>query len=135
MLVLDSSVALAWALDDERNLGPELLAQLATTDAAMVPGHWILEVTNGLRMAVKRRRLLPGDPAQIMARIREQPLQVDSETAVRGWREIPALADVHGLTTYDAAYLELALRLNAPLATLDQDLGRAARKAGVALFE
>jgi len=135
MLVLDSSVALAWALDDEQNLGPELLAQLTTTDTAMVPGHWILEVTNGLRMAVKRRRLESGDPPQVMARIRDQPIQVDSETAIRGWREIPALADAYGLSTYDAAYLELALRLNAPLATLDQDLGRAARKAGVPLFQ
>lgn len=135
MLVLDASVALAWALGDEQNLGPELLAQLTTIETATVPGHWILEVTNGLRMAVKRRRLESGDPTQVMARIRNQPIEVDPETPVRGWHEIPALADAYGLTTYDAAYLELALRLNAPLATLDQDLARAAREAGVPLFK
>lgn len=135
MLVLDSSVALAWALEDERNLAPTLLAQLTTTETGMVPGHWILEVTNGLRLAVKRRRITSGDRPQLIARIRDQPIQVDPETAFRGWLEIPALAETHGLTTYDAAYLELALRLNAPLATLDQDLARAAREAGVPLFE
>jgi predicted nucleic acid-binding protein len=135
MLVVDSSVILAWALDDERDLGPELLLQLTTTEIAMVPVHWILEVTNGLRMAVRRRRLEPDDPPRVLARIRNQPIQVDSETPVRGWRELPVLADAYGLTTYDAAYLELAMRLGAPLATLDQDLARAARAAGVALFE
>ncbi len=134
MLVLDSSVSIAWALDDEQNLGPELLMNLAATDTAMVPAHWILEVTNALRMAVKRRRLDPGDPPQIIARIRNQPIEVDLETIVRGWDEIPALAERFGLTTYDAAYLELALRLKAPLATLDGDLQRAAREAGVTLF-
>ncbi len=134
MLVLDSSVTLAWALDDEHGLGPELLAQLTTAEVATVPAHWILEVTNGLRMAVKRRRLVSDDAPRVLARIRNQPIQFDSETSVRGWREIPELADTYGLTTYVAAYLELAIRLGAPLATLDQDLARAAHKAGVPLF-
>lgn len=135
MLVLDSSVSIAWALDDEQGLGIELLAQLAATDTAVVPAHWILEVANALRMAVKRRRLDPGDPPEIMARIRTQPIEFDAETIDRGWRETPLLADMYGLTTYDAAYIELALRVEAPLATLDLDLARAARKAGVALFQ
>lgn len=134
MLVLDASVSLAWALDDEQDLGQELLEQLTATDTAIVPAHWILEVTNGLRLAVRRRRLETGDPPQVLARIRQQPIQVDMETAVRGWHEIPLLADSYGLTTYDAAYLELAMRLDAPLATLDQDLARAARAAKVTLF-
>jgi len=135
MIVLDSSVSLAWALDDEQELGPALLAQVAAVDSAIVPVHWILEVTNALRMAVKRRRLEPGQPAQVLERIRNQPIEIDPETVERAWIDIPALADVHGLTTYDAAYLELALRLGLPLATLDQALARAARSAGVTLFE
>ena len=135
MWVLDSSVAIAWALDDEQNLSTEMLAQLAATDTAIVPTHWILEVTNALRMAVKRRRLEPGGPPEVMARIRNQPIEFDAETIARAWHEIPLLADVYELTTYDAAYLELALRLELPLATLDKDLARAARKAGVSLFE
>lgn len=134
MLVLDSSATLAWALADERNLGPELLQHLAAAETAIVPVHWILEVTNALRMAVKRRRLDPGDPPQIIARIRTQPIEIDPETIPRCAYEIPALAEAHGLTTYDAAYLELAMRLGVPLATLDEGLARAARAAGIRLF-
>lgn len=135
MIVLDSSVSLAWALDDEQELGPTLLAQVAAVDSAIVPVHWILEVTNALRMAVKRRRLEPGQPAQVLEKIRSQPIEIDPETIERAWSDIPALADAHGLTTYDAAYLELALRLGLPLATLDQALARAARAADITLFE
>jgi predicted nucleic acid-binding protein len=134
MLVLDSSVILAWVLDDEDHLGPDLLRRLTTTEVAKVPCHWILEVTNGLQMAVKRRRLAADDPPKLLARIVKKPIQVDAQTPIRGWSEIPALAQAHGLTTYDAAYLELAMRIDAPLATLDQDLARAARQAGVTLF-
>lgn len=135
MIVLDSSVSLAWALDDEQALGPATLGQVAAVDSAIVPVHWILEVTNALRMAVRRRRLAPDDPPQVLARIRNQPIEIDPETIERAWTDIPALADAYGLTTYDAAYLELASRLGLPLATLDLDLARAAREAGVALFE
>ena len=69
MLVLDSSVILAWVLDDEDHLGPDLLRRLTTTEVAKVPCHWILEVANGLQMAVKRRRLAADDPPKLLARI------------------------------------------------------------------
>lgn len=72
--------------------------------------------------------------AEILERIEYLPIRVDPETCIRGWADIPALAARMRLTTYDAAYLELALRVGAPLATLDQALARAAREAGVAVF-
>ena len=134
MLVLDSSVTLAWVLDDE-TAGAESTLELMDVERAIVPAHWILEVTNGLRMAVRRQRLKLENVSQLMKQLRSLPLRVDPATEVMGWNEIPALAERFELTTYDAAYLELALRLNAPLATLDLDLARAAREAGVPLFE
>jgi len=134
MFVLDSSSAIAWILPDERGPDPGWLLRLSSEETAIVPVHWILEVTNALRMAVKRRRLAPGDPAQVLERISHQPIEVDPATIGLGWREIPAIADEYDLTTYDAAYLELAMRLELPLATLDHDLARAARTAKVALF-
>ena len=134
MLVLDSSATLAWSLDDEQAFAPRLLAEVTATETAIVPVHWLLEVANGLRMAVRRRRLAPDEPEQVLARIRQQPIVIDPETIARAWSEIPLLAHQYGLTVYDAAYLELALRLDAPLATLDQDLARAARAAKVRLF-
>lgn len=134
MLVLDSSATLAWSLDDEQAYGPRLLEEVTAAETAIVPVHWLLEVANGLQMAVRRRRIAPDEPAQVLAHIRDQPIVFDPETITRAWSEIPLLADQYGLTVYDAAYLELALRLDAPLATLDQDLARAARAAKVPLF-
>ncbi|MEX0734745.1 MAG: type II toxin-antitoxin system VapC family toxin [Steroidobacteraceae bacterium] len=132
MLVVDSSAVLAWALADEQDHAEHLLDRMSV-ERAVVPAHWILEVTNGLRMAVRRRRLKVGEPAEIVERLRILPITIDLETTVKGWSEIPALAEKFALTTYDAAYLELAMRLDAPLATLDRELSRAARSAKVKL--
>lgn len=133
ILVLDSSATLSWVLDDEREHTLGALESLYLERAA-VPQHWILEVTNTLRVAVRRQRLKPGEPVAILERLRILPLQVDVETADRAWNDTLALAERFDLTTYDAAYLELALRLDAPLATLDHDLARAARAAKIPLF-
>lgn len=133
MLVLDSSATLSWVLEDEPDNAMAALDLLALERAA-VPQHWILEVTNALRLAVRRKRLKPGEPATIIERLRTLPLHVDAETADRGWSDTFALAERFDLTPYDAAYLELAIRLDAPLATLDQDLARAARAAKIPLF-
>jgi len=132
MLILDSSAALAWVLEDESPAIRSLESLIH--ERVTVPSHWILEIVNGLRMATRRHRLKPGDGALVLAQLAILPIKSDSETHLRGWKEIPALADKYGLTAYDAAYLELALRLDVPLATLDQDLARAARAAGVSLF-
>ncbi len=134
MLVLDSSATLAWILEEQADSSDNVL-EFMDRERATVPMHWILEITNGLRMAVRRRRLSREDVSHFMTELRALPLHVDAHTEIRGWVEIPALAYEHGLTTYDAAYLELALRLNVPLATLDGDLARAARRAGVTLFK
>lgn len=134
MFVLDASAVLAWALGDEDELPGVLLERLAA-ESVIVPAHWILEVTNGLQIAVRRGRLNPDESFDVLERIRQLPIRLDPETPVRGWHETPVLAARFGLTTYDAAYLELAMRLNVTLATLDQELSRAAREAGVPLFE
>lgn len=133
ILVLDSSATLAWILQEGASSSDQAL-ELMDRERAVVPMHWILEITNGLRMAVQRRRVKREDVTHFMSQLRALPLQVDQQTEIRGWDEIPALAYEHGLSTYDAAYLELARRIDAPLVTLDQDLARAARKAGVPLF-
>lgn len=133
MLVIDSSAALSWVLKDEQGEGLTLLERMAD-ESAIVPVHWVLEVTNALRMAVQRGRLQHGDRQAVIEQLMSLSVTVDVETVVRGWSEIPALADRYALTTYDASYLELALRADAPLATLDKDLARAARAAKVPLF-
>lgn len=133
MLVVDSSAALSWALRDEQGSGLALLETMVE-EPAIVPVHWILEVTNALRMAVQRARLQPDERHAIVERLENLSITVDAETVSRGWREIPLLADRFALTTYDAAYLELAIRLDLSLATMDKALARAARAAGVPLL-
>ena len=134
MVVLDASFVIAWAY---KEAPPELdsLMRQVVEDVACVPVHWLLEITNTLAISERRGKLLSGQRQEILKTIKLLPIQTDDETWLHGWDAIPALAERFGLTTYDAAYLELALRLDAPLATLDQDLARAARAAKVALFQ
>ena len=134
MVVLDASVVIAWAYEEEKGRLDALIRHVAANFAS-VPVHWILEITNTLLNSERRGRLKAGQRQEILAKIELLPIRVDPETPHHGWTQIPALAIRFGLTTYDAAYLELAIRFDVPLATLDQDLARAAREAGVPLFE
>ena len=131
--MLDACAVIAWAFREE-GASLDALITKVTEESAVVPAHWLLEVVNALLMGERCGRIKPGQREEILAHIIQLPIRVDEETSLRGWREIPELAVRHGLTAYDAAYLELALRLDVPLATLDQDLARAARTAKVRLF-
>ncbi len=133
MLVLDASVVIGWAYREAPAMLDQLIRQVAN-DVACVPAHWTLEITNTLITSERRGRIRAGERDEMLAAIRSLPIRPDEETWNRAWDLIPALAVEYGLTAYDAAYLELALRLDAPLATLDQDLARAARAARVRLF-
>lgn len=133
--VLDSSVALAWCFEDEQT--PEVIALLreVAESGAMAPSLWPLEVLNGLTMAERRRRLDGVRRRQMTELLRELPVNLDPDTAVVAWTDTAALAERFRLTLYDAAYLELAIRRSVPLATLDDDLRRAAVTAGVKIKE
>jgi predicted nucleic acid-binding protein len=119
---------------DERGVHTDALLDRIAASQPVVPGHWILEVTNGLLLAARRGRLRRDEDLEIMERLAQLRVRVDDETWGRGWRETLFLARHFGLTTYDAAYLELASRRDAPLATADQAMVRAARAAGVAVI-
>jgi predicted nucleic acid-binding protein len=132
-LVLDSSVALAWCFEDEHT--PALLALLdQVADAgAFAPALWPLEVLNGLLMAERRRRLDAAQRHALMGLLRDLPITLDHEMAPQAWGVTVRLAENDHLTLYDAAYLELAQRLNLPLATLDAELRAAATALGISL--
>lgn len=100
-------------------------------DGAFVPALWIWEVANVLALAARRGRIGGGDVAARLALMTALPIRVDDEGVARAWRETALLAQAETLTVYDAAYLELALRLGADLATLDTELRRAAGRVGV----
>ena len=132
--VFDASVTLAWCFDDERTNETDALLRRLTTSAAVVPQLWPLEVGNVLTLAVRKGRLTVAKRAQFLAVLNGSPIHVDAATATNAFDRILPMADAHQLTTYDAAYLELAMRLGVPLATLDQPLRAAATAAGVGLL-
>jgi len=132
--VLDASVALAWMLPDEANAAEaRRLIDAVVEDGAVVPAHWRLEVGNGLLMAERRGRVRVGTANALLGRLAALPIALDPETAARTWDAAPPLVRRHGLSLYDAAYLELAVRKGFALATFDAALRRAAEAERVPL--
>ena len=127
-LVLDSSITLAWIYGDETTEPVRRVFEALSEGGAWVPGIWHLEVANVLEMGVRRKRHNAKFRDATLSDLAQLPIQVDAETDRQAWNVTLRLAESHGLTLYDAAYLELALRRNLPLATLDEDLRAAARR-------
>ena len=133
-IVLDASVTMAWCFEDEKGeLTEGLLEALAEGGEAAVPGIWVYEVANAVAGALRRRRITEAAGASFIKDVQALPIQVDAEGERRVFEAAFQVARRHGLTVYDAAYLELAMRRGLPLATLDGELARAAREAGVAV--
>ena len=130
-LVLDNSVALAWCFADEQTPAVMDLLDRVAEQGAVAPMLWPLEALNGLLAAERRRRVTPAKRIELTALLRALPIVLDAHTAEQAWEATAALAERHGLTLYDAAYLELAQRRRLPLATLDRDLRTAAAAVGV----
>lgn len=132
LCVLDASFAMAWVFADEPNPAADtLLTQLATGDSVVVPAVlWSLEVRNVLRSAVRRRRLSAELAEQHRLALRDLPKVVVA--CPNGLSdEIDELVRAHDLTSYDAAYLAVAVEHELPLATADAGLAAAADAAGV----
>ena len=129
--VLDCSVAAAWLFEDEATRETDALLDQLADGVAWVPLHWRLEVGNVLVQAERRGRITPAQVATGVDFVDNLPIEVDAETDSRSFREVLALARSASLTTYDAAYLELALRRGLALATKDRALVGAARRLKV----
>lgn len=132
--VLDSSMTLAGLLPDENSDAGLATLERASRMGAWVPAIWHLEVANALHMGALRGRCTAAFVDQSLERLACVPIEVDAETASRSWRDSLELARTEALTLYDAAYLELALRRNIPLASLDKQLISAALRLGVELL-
>ncbi len=130
-VVLDSSATLAWVHGDERTPAIEAVFDRVADRGAVVPSLWHLEVANSLTVAVRRKRISPAERADALSDLAQLDVSVDDETEQHAWRATTQIADLHGLSVYDAAYLELAQRKRLPLVTLDKALIRAAEAAGV----
>ena len=123
--VLDNSVALAWCFEDERTPATLALLEEVREASALAPILWPLEALNGLLVAERCGRLDADHRRLLAGFLSELPVKLDEETADRVWTDISHLAECFHLSSYDAAYLELAQRRQLPLASLDQDLREA----------
>jgi predicted nucleic acid-binding protein len=132
--VLDASVALAWCFKNELTAAVALLRDRLAIESASVPSLWHLEVANGLALAERRKRITSAESIELIELIDTFEIVVDGETPARAFTRILDLAREERLTTYDAAYLELAMRLGVPLASKDADLCNAAERLGAAVL-
>ena len=130
--VLDASVAACWAFEDESHPLAELALERLRTEPALVPALWWFELRNVLVVNERRDRLTEAVTAAFLRAVARLDIAIDRTPDSAA---VLALARAHRLSVYDAAYLELAQRAAAPLATLDAALARAARDEGVALIE
>ena len=133
-VVIDASIAVAWCFEDEATPATEAIAEQVCMVGGLVPNLWRLEVGNVLLGAERRKRLGAGQATALFRQLGQLPIITDDQTSERAWSDIAALVRLHGLTTYDAAYLELAMRSASPLATKDAALAAAAKKNAVVVL-
>jgi predicted nucleic acid-binding protein len=138
--VLDASVAMSWLLKDttarEAAYPFAVLSGLGIDGAAaIVPMTWGLEIANVIARCEAKGQLNEAQSESFLTLIEAIPIQVDPDTFSHVLSDTLQLARRYRLSSYDASYLELALREEAPIATLDEDLRRAATQAGVKQFK
>jgi predicted nucleic acid-binding protein len=103
------------------------------TDRALVPALWLYEVTNVIELATRKGRITEEKAGAFLEILGDLPIEIENPSRPLAFTSIRALANRYKLTAYDASYLELAVRHNLPLATLDNALAQAAHAADVAL--
>lgn len=132
-VVVDCSVAVAWYLPDESSAAAEQILGRVSNGGGVAPFLFRAEFANSLIAAERRKRIPEGFHRKAFSELESLQMFFDSEGLDHVWSTTSQMARRHGLTVYDAAYLELAQRLRLPLATLDRALTRAAAGEGVAL--
>jgi predicted nucleic acid-binding protein len=135
IFVLDSSVTLAWFFEDETNPYADSVDDSFVVARAVAPALWPIEVANGLLMGERRKRTTETRVSEFLRLLESLPISVDDQKGSHAWKESVHLARKHRLTVYDADYLELAMRLRKALASIDEQLIRAAIAEGVAAYQ
>lgn len=133
-LVVDASVALAWGLPDEISPYADAVLAVVEKDGLRVPEIWAREIANGLALAYVRKRIISADEHAFLAALSRLTISVETSSPLTILRDGTAAAVRFGLTSYDAAYVDLALREGLLLATLDSQMRKAAAQSGVVIF-
>jgi predicted nucleic acid-binding protein len=134
-IVIDASVALAWCFPDEATDYADGVLVALDGRTAMVPAIWSLEITNALLVGERRKRIRQPEVRRFVELLKGLSILEDGQPFADTVSNILPLAREHDLSAYDAAYLDVAVRHGAPLATLDKALQKAGRAAGVKIFE
>lgn len=130
--VLDNSVVTAWYFENQATAYSDGVLKLMGGDVAHVPALWPLEFSNVLRKAIVGRNITEARAREIIEQNDRWTILVDTATPKAG--DILSLSLAYGLSSYDAAYLELAIRLHLPIAAKDGALCAAATTAGIGVF-
>jgi len=134
--VIDASVALTWCFPDENTaLAQHVAGMFKRGGTAIAPSFWPHEVLNALLVGEKRKRISKELVRSFLDDLATLPIVLEQFPAGIVFDRIQRLSREHGLTAYDAAYLDLALETGSPLATLDEDLIRACKKARARLVQ
>lgn len=130
--VVDASIGFSWVYQGQATAETDkLLEAVAAGAGVVVPTLWYLEMANVLLIAQRRHRLTTAQRKTALEKLMALQFITDEEAARQAFGRTSELAEKHGLTIYDATYLELALRRSLPLATRDESLKSAARQCGV----
>lgn len=133
-LVVDASVALAWGLPDEASDYAAAVLAVVEHSVVHIPDLWLYEIANGLAIASRRKRILPEEERVFLTALSKLNLNISRRVNLVLIRELITCARRFGLTAYDAAYVNLALQQDVPLATLDHRMRQAAVTSGVEIF-
>ena len=133
-VVIDASIASAWCFPDEQTDYTRAVFQAVFSSAvdSVAPRLWAYEIRNSVLMGIRRGRITKPDSKQFLVSLNELNVRL---TEPESYDDVFSLAQEHGLTVYDAAYLDLAIQEGLPLASLDGQLARAAQKVGIHLFQ
>ncbi len=132
--VVDNSVVMSWCFKDETNNYADIVLIKLTEAGAVVPSIWPLEVVNVLLVAERQKRLSESDSIRFMTLLSQLPIVVEHERPEKMMKELLALARTNNLSSYDASYLDLAMRNGFPIATLDNKLIEAARRTDIPIL-
>jgi predicted nucleic acid-binding protein len=124
--VVDNSVVMTWCFQDEANPYADAILNKLAKATAVVPPIWPLEVTNVLLVAECKGRLHEADSLRFLSLLSQLPIDVDRSWPERLMKDILSMGRAHNLSSYDASYIELAMRQGLPIATLDRNLLEAA---------
>ncbi len=132
--VADASLAMAWCFQDEATPATRKLLEGISDQSILVPAWWYIEITNVLALAEQKGRIHADQIADFIALIEALDVEIDMEAPQRAFSDLLPLCRAHSLTSYDAIYLDLAIRRKLPLGTLDEPLRKVARKLGIKLL-